>query len=214
MGKQWKQWQTLLPWAPKSLQMVIAAMKLKDVYSLEESYEKPRQHIKKQKHYFTDKGPYSQSYDFSSSHVWICELDHLRKLNAEELTHRKRPWRWARLKARRKGNVRGWDGWMASLTQRTWVWVSFRSWWWTGRPGVLQSMGVQRVRHDWGIELTEGFYREWYKVGVKRFSFFALISFSQHFKLNVFHSFEIPTYSYTKFLCIQGSVSVLTVLFY
>ena len=49
------------------------------------SYDKPRQHIKKQKHYFTDKGPYSQSYDFSSSHVWICELDHLRKLNAEEL---------------------------------------------------------------------------------------------------------------------------------
>ena len=48
---------------------------------------------------------------------------------------------------------RGWDGWMASLTQWTWVWVNSRSWWWTRRPGVLQSMGLQRVRHDWAIEL-------------------------------------------------------------
>ena len=56
--------------------MVIAAMKLKDVYSLEESYEKPRQHIKKQKHYFANKGPSSQSYGFSSSHVWMWELDY------------------------------------------------------------------------------------------------------------------------------------------
>ena len=47
-----------------------------------------------------------------------------------------------------------WDGWMASLTQWTWVWVDSRSWWWTGRPGVLQSMGSQRVRHDWAIELN------------------------------------------------------------
>ena len=52
---------------------------------------------------------------------------------------------------------RGWqrqDGWMPSLTQWTWVWVSSRSWWWTGRPGVLQSMGLQRVRHDWVTELN------------------------------------------------------------
>ena len=55
--------------------MVIAAMKLKDVYSLEESYEKPRQHIKKQKHYFANKGPSSQSYGFSSGDVWMWELD-------------------------------------------------------------------------------------------------------------------------------------------
>ena len=46
----------------------------------------------------------------------------------------------------------GWDGWMASLTLWTWVWASFGSWWWTKRPGVLQSMGSQRVRHDWGIQ--------------------------------------------------------------
>ena len=57
--------------APKSLQMVTAAMKLKDACSLEESYEQPRQHIKKQRYYFTNKGPSSQSYGFSSSHVWM-----------------------------------------------------------------------------------------------------------------------------------------------
>ena len=47
-----------------------------------------------------------------------------------------------------------WDGWMASLTQWTWVWVSSGNWWWTGRPGELQSMGSQRVGHDWGTELN------------------------------------------------------------
>ena len=49
---------------------------------------------------------------------------------------------------------RGWDGWMASLTWWTWVWASSRSWWWTGKPGVLQSMGSQRVGHDWATELN------------------------------------------------------------
>ena len=71
MGKQWKQWQTLFFWAPKSLQMVIAAMELKDAYSLKESYDQPRQHIKRQRHYFTNKCPSSQRYGFSSSHVWM-----------------------------------------------------------------------------------------------------------------------------------------------
>ena len=71
MGKQWKQWLTLFFWAPKSLQMVIAAMKLKDIYSLEESYDQPRQYIKKQRYYFVNKGPSSQGYGFSSGHVWI-----------------------------------------------------------------------------------------------------------------------------------------------
>ena len=55
--------------------MVIAAMKLKNAYSLEESYDQPRQHIKKQKYYFANKGPSSQGYGFSSGHVWISELD-------------------------------------------------------------------------------------------------------------------------------------------
>ena len=58
-------------WAPKSLQMVIAAMKLKDAYSWKKSYNKSRQHIKKQRHYVTNKGPSSQSYSFFSSHVWM-----------------------------------------------------------------------------------------------------------------------------------------------
>ena len=62
--------------ALKSLQMVTAAMKLKDACSLEESYDKPRQHNKKQRHHFANKGPSSQSYGFSSSHVWMWELDH------------------------------------------------------------------------------------------------------------------------------------------
>ena len=72
----------------------------------------------------------------------------------EELTHLKRPWCWERLKAGGEGDKRGWDGWMASSTQWTWVWVGSGSWWWTGRPGVLQFMGSQRVRHDWATELN------------------------------------------------------------
>ena len=199
MGKQWKQWQTLFSWVPKSLQMVIAAMKLKDARSLEEKLWKPRQNIKKQRHYFANKGPSSQSYGFASSHGWMRELDHkdgwapknwcfwtevlektlesplnfkeikpihpkgnqswtfTGRTNAEaeapillatwckKLTHWKSPWCWQRLKAG-EGDEWGWDGWMASLTRRTWVWANSRSWWWTGKPGRLQSMGSQRAR--------------------------------------------------------------------
>ena len=76
MGKQWKQCQTLFLWAPKSLQMVIAAMKLKDAYPWKESYDKTRQYIKRQRHHFANKGPCSQSYGFSSGHVRMRELDH------------------------------------------------------------------------------------------------------------------------------------------
>ena len=76
MRKQWKQWEILFWGAPKSLQMVTAAMKLKDTCSLEENYDKPRWHIKKQRHYFAGKGPSSQSYGSSSSHVWMWELDY------------------------------------------------------------------------------------------------------------------------------------------
>ena len=67
----------------------------------------------------------------------------------EELTHLKRPWCWERLKAGGERDNRGWDGWMASPTQWTWVWASSGSWWWTGRPDVLQSMGSQSVGHRW-----------------------------------------------------------------
>ena len=71
MGKQWKQCQTLFFWAPKSLQMVTAAMKLKDAYSLENNYDQPRQHIENQRHYFSNRGLSSQGYGFSSGHVWM-----------------------------------------------------------------------------------------------------------------------------------------------
>ena len=183
-------------------------MKLKDT-PWKKSYDQPRQHIKKQRHYFANKGLSSQSFGFSSSHVWMWELDceegwvlknwcfwtvvlektlespldrkeiqpvhpkgnqlnihwkdwcwiwnsHPLATWCEELTDLKRPWCWERLKARGKGDGRGWDGWMASPTQRTRVWASSRSWWWTGKPGMLQSMGSQRVRHDWATELNWG----------------------------------------------------------
>ena len=72
----------------------------------------------------------------------------------EELTHLKRPWCWERLEAGGEEDDRGWDSWMASLTQWTWVWVNSGRWWWTGRPGMLQSMGSQTVGHDWVTELN------------------------------------------------------------
>ena len=75
MGKQWEQWQILFSWAPKSLRTVTAAMKLKMLAPWKKSNDKPRQHVKKQRHYFADKGPYSQSYGFPSGHVWMWELD-------------------------------------------------------------------------------------------------------------------------------------------
>ena len=71
-------------------------------------------------------------------------------------SHWKRPCCWERLKAGREGDDRGWDGWMASPTQWTWVWASSGSWWWTRKPGLLQSMVSQRVRHDWATELNWG----------------------------------------------------------
>ena len=211
MGKQWRQWQTLLSWAPKSLQIVTAAMKLKDA-PWKMSYDQPRQHIKKLRHPFAKKGPSSQSYGFSSSHVWMWDLAKKKKLSikelmllnhgvgedswaslglqgnptspssrsvlgvhwkdwcwswnyntlatwCEQLTHWKRPWCWERLRAGGEGDDRGYDGWMASPTQWTWVWVDSGSWWWTARPGVLQFMGLQRVGHDWATELNWLIYK-------------------------------------------------------
>ena len=207
MGKKRKQWQTLFSWALKSLQMVTAAMKLKYAWSLGKSYDKPRQHIKKQTCYFAHKSPYSQSYGFSSSHVWMWGLDHKEgrvsknwccwavileetlespldckeiqpvhpkedqscvhwkdwcwswnsnslATTCKELTHRKRLWCWEGLGAGGEGDARGWDGWMASLTRWTWVSLNSGSWWWTGRPGMLQFMRSQRVGHDWVTELN------------------------------------------------------------
>ena len=164
-----------------------------------------QQHVKKQRHYFVNKGPSSQGYGFSSSHVWMWKLDHkegwvpenwcfwtvvlektfespwdckeikpiypkgnqslifIGRIDAETPTlwppdaknwHWKRPWCWERLKAGGEGDDTGWDGWLASPTWWTWVWISFGSWWWTGKPGVLQSMRSQRAGHDWATELN------------------------------------------------------------
>ena len=182
-------------------------MKLKDACSLEEKFWQPRQHIKKQRHYFANKGPSSQGYGFSSGRVWMWELDckeswaqrnwciwtvvlektlespldckkiqpilpkgnqswiFIGKTDAKaetpilwppdtKLTHLKRPWCWERLKAGGEGDNGGWDGWMASLTWWTWIWASSWTWWRTGKPGMLQSIGLQRVRHDWVTELS------------------------------------------------------------
>ena len=89
--------------------------------------------------------------------------------SCEELTHWKRLWCWEGLGAGGKGDDRGWDGWMASLTRWTWVWVNSGSWWWAGRPGLLQFMWSQRVRHDWATELNWTFYFLWVNINTKEF---------------------------------------------
>ena len=69
-----------------------------------------------------------------------------------DVPHLKRPWCWERLKVGREGDSRGWDGWMASLTQWMWAWINSRNWWWTGKPGVLQVHGVAKSQtwlSDW-----------------------------------------------------------------
>ena len=182
---------------------------IKTLTPWKESYDQPRQHIKKQSHYFVHKGPSSQGYGFSSGHVWMCELDCeeswvqknwcfwtvvLEKtlesaLDCKEIQQAhpkgnqswmfigrtdakaetpilwpphakswvigKDPRCWEGLGAEGKGDDRGWDGRMASLTGWTWVWVDSRGCWWTGRPGVLWFMGSQRAEHNWATELTD-----------------------------------------------------------
>ena len=87
--------------------------------------------------------------------------------SCKELTHWKRLWCWEGLGTGGEEDDRGWDGWMASPTRWTWVWVNSGSWWWTGRSGVLWFMGSQRVRHDWVTELnwTEHTGMSWYSNG-------------------------------------------------
>ena len=79
----------------------------------------------------------------------------------EALTHLKTPWCWKRLKVGGEGDDRGWDGWMASLIQWAWVWVNSGSWWWTGRPDLLQFMRSQRVRHKWVTKLNWTELKDW-----------------------------------------------------
>ena len=174
MGKQWKQWQILVFWAPKSLQ----PWNKKTLAPWKKSYDQSRQHMKKQRHYFVNKGLSSQDYGFSSSHVWMWELDYIESwvlknwcfwtvvlektfespLDCKEIqpVHPKGDQSWVFIgmidveaetpilsppnvkswliwkdpdagkdwRREEKGMIRGWDGWMASLTQWTWVWVN------------------------------------------------------------------------------------------
>ena len=94
-----------------------------------------------------------QSWVFIGRWCWSSNSNTL-TTSFKELTHWKRPWCWDGLGAGGEGDNRGWDGWMASPTRWAWVWVDSRSWWWTGKPGVLQFMGSQRVGHDWVTELS------------------------------------------------------------
>ena len=89
----------------------------------------------------------------------------------EELTHWRRPWCWERFKTGEEVHDRGLHGWMASLTRWTWVWVNSRSWWWTGKPGMMLSMGLQRVGYDWMTELNPR---------VPYFLTFADVSYNSH----------------------------------
>ena len=100
--------------------------------------------------------PSTATFCCCCSLILCCALNHTEIVNSscKELTHWKRPWCWEGLGAGGEEDNRGWDGWMASLTRWTWVWVNSGSWWWTGRPGVLRLMGSQRVGHDWATELN------------------------------------------------------------
>ena len=77
----------------------------------------------------------------------------------EWLTHLRRPWCWEGLRAGGEGDNRGWDGWVASPTRWTWIWVNSGSWWLTGRPGMLRFMGSQGVGHDWATERNRTYYQ-------------------------------------------------------
>ena len=190
MEKQWKQWQTLFIWAPKSLQMVTAWNK-KMLAPWKKSHDQPRLHIKNRDITLSTKVHLVKAMVFPVV-LYGCESRTIKKVEhwriddfelwcwrrllrvpctarrtnqsrslgtsvlnihwkdwcwswnfntlitwCEELTPLKRPWCWERLKAGGEGEDRGWDGWMASPTQWALVWVYSRSWWWTGRPGVL-----------------------------------------------------------------------------
>ena len=170
-----------------------------------ESYDQPRQHITKQRHYFVNKDRSSQGYGFSSGHVWelifaeswnlknwcfwtvVLEKTPESPLDCKEIqpVHPKGDQSWVftgrtddeaetsilwppdvksgltgkdpdagRNWGQEEKEMTGWDGWMASPTQWTWVWVDSGSLWWTGRPLTLQFMGSQRVRHHWVTELN------------------------------------------------------------
>ena len=212
-------------------------------------HDQPRLHIKKQRHYFANKGPSSQSYGFSSSHIWMWGLSYkeswvlknwcfwtvvLEKtlespLDCKEIQpvqpKGNQSWMFTELnwtdaeaetpilwlpdaknwliwkdpdagkdwRQEDKG-MTGWDGWMESPTQQTWVWINSRSWWWTGRPGVLQSKGSQIVRLDWvnwtKLKILHISYIIWYlSFSVWLTSFSITLSRSIHVATNDIISF-------------------------
>ena len=83
-----------------------------------------------------------------------------------QITHWKSSWCWERLRAEGEEGVRVWNSWMASTMQWTWTWANSGRWWGTGRPGVLQSMGLQRVRHDWVTEEQQQYRERWIEIGL------------------------------------------------
>ena len=91
--------------------------------------------------------PRSVGAQYATGDQWRNN-SHLKGVHWKDWWSWNSPWCWERLRAGGEGDDRGRDGWMASPTQRTWVWVDSGSWQWTGRPGVLQFMGLQRVRHN------------------------------------------------------------------
>ena len=186
-----------------------------------ESYDQHRQHIRKQRHYFVNKGPSSQGYDFSSSYVWMWELDYKESWMQKNWCFwtvmlektLKSPWdckeiklvnfkenqSWifiARTDAEAEASLlwppdaKNWligkdpdagKDWrqeekgttedeMVSPARWTRVWASFGSWWWTGKPGVLQSTGSERVGHDWATALN---WNETWTLSVVFFSSFS-----------------------------------------
>ena len=112
-----------------------------------------------------------------------------------ESTYWERPCYWERLRARGEEANRGWDGQMASLTQWTWVWANARRWWRTGKPGELQSMRLQRVRHDWATELN---WKPQIMMIIYQFSWIPMINLS-HWSF-FFSSMEILLSSWNKIL--------------
>ena len=126
----------------------------------------------------------------------------------EELTHLKRPWCWERLKARGEGDYRGRDGWIASQTQWTWVWVNPRIWWWTGRFGVLQSMGSQRFRHNWVTELNW----TWDSQSKSLLFFFTFLFFFLNFVIYLFLAALGPRCSLPAFSYVTSVVYSLVVV--
>ena len=201
MRKQWKQWQIIFL-GSKIMADGGCSHEIKRRLLLGR-IAMTNLHIKKQSHYLADKSPSSQSYGFSSSHVWMWESDSVQLKNwyfwtvvlektlespldckIKSVNPRgNQTWIffgrtdaeaeipilwspdvkndslektlcWERLKAGREGDDRRWNGWMASPTQWTGVWASSGSWWWTGKLGLLQSVGLQRVGQDWATELN------------------------------------------------------------